>query len=345
MGTAFRFLLIAISFLSISNRTYADPVGDTAGVQAGVILEANEIDSSTVEVGAFAVVIYGMGKKGPISGVWESLITARGYIQSVDAEMLTLAVGQKSRPQRIALERLQRLVLVGASSKKSSVRGSTQEDTHDDTRADSAAVTVPFVGSAAGNSTQEKGSGHEGVVSNGVEKGVWAMYSHSGKGRVDARETSNRIAKKLRAGALWGAAFGLVSGSLMAVIISPGGDGLGQPVVFPLFGLLGSTVGTAVGVSRVDPADRHDQFVPSLMGSVLGNVTGVGLASMTRNRNALLVCPVVSVVLAVWLSEVSRSRLPEHTSRLLGDPPKSPNSLSVWASPTGHMLAIAKLRF
>ena len=118
MGTAFRFLLIAISFLSISNRTYADSVGDTAGVRAGVILEANEIDSSTVEVGAFAVVIYGMGKRDPVTGDWEQLVTVRGYVQGVDAEALHLARKQGGWSGEIDLERIQTLVLVGSPSLK-----------------------------------------------------------------------------------------------------------------------------------------------------------------------------------------------------------------------------------
>lgn len=65
------FLLTVISLLAIVNYTYPDPVGETAVVQAGVILEAGEIDSSTVGVGVFAVVIYGKGELHPVTGDWE----------------------------------------------------------------------------------------------------------------------------------------------------------------------------------------------------------------------------------------------------------------------------------
>ena len=40
-------------------------------LQAEVIIEAGEIDSSTVEIGAYVVVIYGEGERHPVSGKWE----------------------------------------------------------------------------------------------------------------------------------------------------------------------------------------------------------------------------------------------------------------------------------
>ena len=95
MGTAFQFLFIAISFLSIANLTYADSAGDTDEAQAGVILEAGEIDSSTVEIGAFAVVIHGKGELHPVTGDWEQLVTVRGYVKAVDVETLILARRQE----------------------------------------------------------------------------------------------------------------------------------------------------------------------------------------------------------------------------------------------------------
>ncbi len=70
---------------------------------AGEVLQAGEIDSSKVEVGAYAEVIYGKGEK---------LSTARGYIQAVDAESLTISQGFG---KQIAFERIQQLILAESS--------------------------------------------------------------------------------------------------------------------------------------------------------------------------------------------------------------------------------------
>ena len=67
---------------------------------AGVVLKAGEIDSSKVTVGAYAEIIYGKGEK---------LSTARGYIQAVDAESLT--IGRGFWKEQIAFERIQKLIL------------------------------------------------------------------------------------------------------------------------------------------------------------------------------------------------------------------------------------------
>ena len=69
----------------------------------GVILEAGEIDSSKVEVGSYAEVIYGTGEK---------LSTARGYIRAVDAESLIISQGLG---KRIAFELIRQLILAESS--------------------------------------------------------------------------------------------------------------------------------------------------------------------------------------------------------------------------------------
>ena len=79
---------------------------------AGVVLKAGEIDSGKVRVGAFAEVLYGKGKRDPVSGQWEKLVTARGYIKAVDAEGLTLGRSfRKKRKKRIAFARIERLII------------------------------------------------------------------------------------------------------------------------------------------------------------------------------------------------------------------------------------------
>lgn len=81
-------------------------------LETGVILEAGEIDSTTVEVGVFAVVIHGRGERHPVSGRWESLETVRGYIQAINGKTLTLSRGRDGRLTPIALERILTLILV-----------------------------------------------------------------------------------------------------------------------------------------------------------------------------------------------------------------------------------------
>ena len=76
---------------------------------AWVTFEAGEIDSSTVKPGAFVEVIYGRGERNPVSGEWERLDTARGYIQAIDTE--TLTIGERFWKKVIALERIQKLII------------------------------------------------------------------------------------------------------------------------------------------------------------------------------------------------------------------------------------------
>ena len=117
MNTTVRFLLTAILLLAMVSHAHTD----TASAQAEasrteVVLEASEIDSNTVEVGIFVVVVYEQKKQHPVLRRWEQLVTTRGYVQAIDVEALTLALERNGRPQRIALERIQRLTLVRAPS-------------------------------------------------------------------------------------------------------------------------------------------------------------------------------------------------------------------------------------
>ena len=84
-------------------------VGRLKAEPTGVVLKAGEIDSGKVRVGAFAEVVYGKGARDPMSGEWEKLDTASGYIKAVDAEGFTL--GGRFRKKRIAFVRIQKLLL------------------------------------------------------------------------------------------------------------------------------------------------------------------------------------------------------------------------------------------
>lgn len=129
MNTAIRFVLAILSLLCMVSQVHADSANAQAEApRAEVVLEADEIDSSAVEVGAFVVIVYEQEKPHPILREWEKLITTRGYVQAVGAETLTLALGQNGKPQRIALDRIQRLTLVGAPSPEAAEWDSVQID-------------------------------------------------------------------------------------------------------------------------------------------------------------------------------------------------------------------------
>ena len=87
---------------------------------ARMVLKAGEIDSGKVRVGIFAEVVYGKGARDPVSGQWEKLVTARGYIKAVDAEGLTL--GGRFRKKRIEFLRIQKLLLAKSSREMARLR-------------------------------------------------------------------------------------------------------------------------------------------------------------------------------------------------------------------------------
>lgn len=129
MNTVLRFLLAAIVSLVMVYHAHADSANAQLEVsRAEVVLESGESNSSTVKVGAFAVIIYEQGKPHPILREWKKLVTTRGYVQAVGAETLTLALGQNGKPQRIALDRIQRLTLVGTPSPEAAEWDSVQID-------------------------------------------------------------------------------------------------------------------------------------------------------------------------------------------------------------------------
>ena len=110
MDTAVRFLLAAIALLAMVNHTHADTGRD----DAEVVLEADEIDSSTVAVDDFVVVVYGQGEQHPTSGEWAKLDTIRGYVKAVKQRALILSLERYGWPEPIALERIQTLTLVAS---------------------------------------------------------------------------------------------------------------------------------------------------------------------------------------------------------------------------------------
>ena len=108
--------------LLIGVRAAAWASDDEEELRVERVLAAGQIDSSTVDVGVLAVVVYGQGERHPVSGEWAKLDTARGYIKAVKRRSLILSLEQGRWPESIALERIQTLVLIGSPSLKSADR-------------------------------------------------------------------------------------------------------------------------------------------------------------------------------------------------------------------------------
>ena len=71
------------------------------------VLKGSGIDGGKFKIGTFVEVIYGKGDRDSISGTWETLAIARGYIKGIDAK--ALIVGERFRKKEIALDRVQEL--------------------------------------------------------------------------------------------------------------------------------------------------------------------------------------------------------------------------------------------
>ena len=225
-----------------------------SALRAGVVLEAGAIDSSSVAVGAFVVVIYGQGEQHPVSGEWESLTTARGYIRAVDWErrQMTLALGRdRDRwPQPIALHRIQTLVLVSSPSPGSGIGDRSAADKVE---------TGPVVAST-GDSTER------------VERGV------------KNERTGIRIIKKVVAGTLSSIVLSAIIAERLFTLdpepeLESGPFGRGLAVAVNL--VYTNMIGFPIGVSSVDP---HDSFYKTLLGGILGGLGGFG-TGMGLNRD------------------------------------------------------------
>ncbi|MCY4605014.1 MAG: hypothetical protein OXE49_12350 [Gemmatimonadetes bacterium] len=309
MNTAIRFILTIFSLLCMVSHVHADSVSAQAEAsRAEVVLEADGIDSSTVEVGALAVVVYGQGERHPTSGEWAKLDTVRGYIKAVSQRRLIIGLEPDEWSKWIALERIQTLSLIESASHRSEDGDSKQA----------------AYGRAVRGLT-EPSDRLSGILR-----------------RRDDMEPGKRVAIKLASGAFKGVAAGLVGGVILLGIAAesqreaePGTDPSAayaiEGAVAAISGFcIGNTVGSAVGVSKVDP---HDRFIMSLGGSVVGLIGSIGLTYVSGGAlwPSLFVGPVVG---ATVMSELWR-KPPEARRFSIGLVPNSDGNLS----------AVATLRF
>ena len=271
------------------------------------VLTAGQIDSSTVDVGALAVVVYGQEERHPISGAWTQLDTVIGSIKAVDSRRLIVGLEPDGWSKWIALERIQTLSLIGAPLSAAD---------RDPTR------TSPT------KRTQPAQADPEVARSDSLSE-----------------QKALRIGKKLAAG-VGGGLVGALTGGIIAVSslgappeAEPGtdpssGDALGSLFATILGSCIGNMVGAAIGVSLVDPQDNSRiTFGHSLAGSVVGLLGGIGLTAASKGTlwPSLFVGP---VAMATAWSE--RLRKPPEFSRV-----------SFGLAPTfnGGLSAFAQLRF
>ena len=262
--TAFRFFVTVYLVLPTAERGHANAASDLAkATQKGAILESKKINHSTVEVGAFAVMIHGQGERHPVSGEWERLETSRGYIQAIDAETLILSQGGDGRVRFIALERIQTLVLVGKPSRRARERMQKagpdglqimQDSLSRTGREDKRLVAENTEVAAEKNDTRPMALG-------------WR----------NALDTKTRVAGKLLSGGF----FGGISGYTLAQIgiksmdcrRGNGDGGICEVVPAAIGGFSGLSLGASLGVTIFD---SNDHWFLSFVGSLVGIVVGIG---------------------------------------------------------------------
>ena len=321
---ALKGMIAWLVLLPLGAAAWAQDVGE--GVRVEQVLTADQIDSSTVAVGAFVVIVYGQGERHPVSGAWTQLDTARGSIKAVDQQRLIVGLAPDGWSKWIALERIQTLRLTGAPFSGSADRDRTRTST---TKLVQSAQAEPEV-----------------ARSDSLSEQMEAMVKRYDK-KADNREAL-RIGKKVAAGVLGGVGFGLL-GAAIAISeyeyqSNAGDDGIGS-FFTPFFGFWGGNIaGTAIGVSAVDP---QDNFLITLAGSALlgaGVPYAIAVISVETNSEAGdnliilsgLLGPIVGATIASELSRKPLSFKKLEARRF---------SFGLVPDPKGGLSAIARLRF
>lgn len=228
MDTAVRFFFAAIAIFAMVNHTDAE----TARDDAEVVLESGEINSSTVEVDDFVVVVYGQGEQQPTSGKWAKLDTIKGYVKAVKQRALLLSLERYGWPESIALERIQTLTIVAPSA---SVRTN-------DMGVGKRIASKLFFGAFAGSVSAFSGAGIGVAIENCPEGGDSDDWCGFG-------------------GAVLGGTFGCIAGTALGVSrIDP------HDRFFP--SLLGSLLGFGAGI-WLTSASQGDLWPSLFVGPVI----------------------------------------------------------------------------
>ena len=289
-------------------------------------------------MGAFAVIIHGQGDRHPVSGEWEQLVTARGYIQAVDTEKMILARGREGWPEPIVLDRIQTLVLVGAAYLRAGVWDSTNPTGRIARKVGSFSQGLANQDSTQGNgeikAVADWGNADSGRAAGDFRETPDSLSGRTAKGKDMGR--GRRIVKKLAAGAL----AGIVPNYALGIILTGTGAAEGVGAVLFIDGIVffGYPIGAAIGVSWVDPCDR---FILSLAGSLVGCA-----ASLYIPRKRVYQFRAYGQWDVIWNWFVGPLVGATIASELLREPLESRRlSVGLGPSPRGHLSAVAKLRF
>ena len=304
-------------------------------VRVEQVLTADQIDSSTVDVGALAVVVYEQGERHSISGTWTQLDTVRGYIKAVDPRRLIVGLEPDGWSKWIALDRIQTLSLIGAPFSGSADRDHTRTRT---------TKRVP-------PAQAEPEAARSDSLSEQMEAMVKRYYT-----KADNREAL-RIGKKVAAG-VGGGLVGALTGGIIAVS-SLGAPPEAEPGTDPslsnslrvlttfIYGMWGGNiVGTAVGVSTVDP---QDNFLITLAGSAL---VGAGVpyaialtewAESEGNENLLILSGLLGPIVGATIASERWSK--PLSAKLHLNPEARRVSVGLVPDPKGGLSAVATMRF
>ena len=293
--------------------------------QAGATLTAGEIDSSTVEVGAFAVVIHGLGERHPVSGAWEQLRTDRGYIVAIDAETLTLGLDRDEWPEVIALGRIQTLVLVGSTSIGGGVeRAGRRKKGELTSKAQSLSPRAPDKDSTGVDSSRVVSRLRETPDGRSMER---VKERHHPLG---IENMGLRLLAKVAAGTVSGAITGIVVfGFATEKVKAPSSEHTHHTLGLLIGSLvIGYEFGFPLGVTLADP---HDSGPKTLLA---GFIPAVARYSLARVFRAALFGAAFSPFSSLIASEVWRK--PPQDRRF---------SLGLVPDTKGHLSAVAMLRF
>ena len=318
------FVIVALtlfaSLLAADAQVDAAASDGPESVRVERVLTAGQIDSSTVDVGALAVVVYEQGERHPISGAWTQLDTVRGSIKAVDSRRLIVGLEPDGWSKWIALERIQTLSLIGAPFSSSADRDHTHTRT---TKRVQPAQTAPEV--ARSDSLSEQ-----------MEAMVKRYYT-----KADNREAL-RISKKLAAGVMGGVAGGL-AGAAIIVGVDSGEFGNELPALLGFWG--GNLVGTPVGVSAFD---LQDNFLITLARTLAGSaLLGVGvpyaIAIISAKINSESEAGGKLMILSGLLGPIAGATI---ASEVWRKPPEAGRvPVSMVPDPKGGLSAVATLRF
>ena len=292
-----------------SNFLYAASDGPES-VRVERVLTADQIDSSTVDVGALAVVIYEQAARHPISGMWTQLDTVRASIKAVDSRRLIAGLEPDGWSKWIALERIQTLSLIGS----------------------------PFSSSADRDHTRTRITKRVQLAQTAPDDSLMVKEISP---PFDIENEALRFLAKAAAGTASSVVFTAIAfGGLGEVLIddSYSDDGLEAVGLLFVSSYVGTMVGFPLGVSTVDP---HDSLGKTLLGSGVAGLGGLGLiaiAVIARSEALAHLGVTVSFaappIVSIAMSEASRK------------PPQA-RRVSFGVAPTlnGGLSAFATLRF